>query len=158
MLAWGVMGALTRYLTSPFIPMPPPPPSRPAPSGLSHVILQSFPPQRPVLVVSGGAGGAAAEGAGTGAAGAGGLGSGDVGGVGVEVTPVEDTAASSWRPRPASPLGFPPVPQFPPRSSLRPVATEPGGVFAGGTGGPGVVGGGDTSSGEGVPRQLPADA
>ncbi|CAI7891861.1 unnamed protein product [Closterium sp. NIES-53] len=38
-----------------------PPPSRPAPSGVSHITPQSSPPQRPVLVVSGGAGGAVAE-------------------------------------------------------------------------------------------------
>ncbi|CAI7840345.1 unnamed protein product [Closterium sp. NIES-53] len=66
-----------------------------------------------------------------GAAGAGGVSSGGAGGVGVEVTPVEDTAASSRRPRPASPPGLPSVPQFPPRSSLRPVAAESGGVPAG---------------------------
>ncbi|CAI7885626.1 unnamed protein product [Closterium sp. NIES-54] len=47
---------------------------------------------------------------GTGAAGAGGVGSGGAGGVGMEVTLVEDTVASSWRPRPASPPGFPSVP------------------------------------------------
>ncbi|CAI7767741.1 unnamed protein product [Closterium sp. NIES-54] len=124
-----------------------PPPSRPAPSGVSHVTPQLSPPQRPVLVVSGGAGGAVAEGVGTEAAGAGGVGSGGAGVVGVEVTPVEDTAASSWRPRPASPPGFPSVLQFPPRSSLRPVVAEPGGVLAGGTRGPGGVGGGGAHSG-----------
>ncbi|CAI5525948.1 unnamed protein product [Closterium sp. Naga37s-1] len=124
-----------------------PPPSRPAPSGVSHVTPQSSPPQRPVPVVSGGAGGAVAEGEGTGAAGAGGVGSGGAGVVGVEVTPVEDTAASTRRPRPASPPGFPSVPQFPPPSSLRSVAAEPGGVPAGGTGGPGGVGGGGAGSG-----------
>ncbi|CAI7866131.1 unnamed protein product [Closterium sp. NIES-53] len=89
--------------------------------GVSHVTLQSSPPQHLVPVVSGG-------------------------GVGVEVTPVEDTAASSKRPRPVSPPGFPSVPQFPPHSSLRPVATEHGGVPAGGTGGPGGVGGGGVGS------------
>ncbi|CAI7879522.1 unnamed protein product [Closterium sp. NIES-53] len=94
------------------------------------------PTERPVHVVSGGAG----------AAGAGAVGSGVAGGVGVEVTPMEDTTASSQRPRPTSPPGFPSVPQFPPRSSLRPVDAEPGGVLAGGTGGPGGVGGGGAGS------------
>ncbi|CAI7883529.1 unnamed protein product, partial [Closterium sp. NIES-54] len=55
------------------------PPSRPAPSGVLHVTLQSSPPQRRVLVVSGGAGGAVAEGEDTGAAGAGGFGFGGAG-------------------------------------------------------------------------------
>ncbi|CAI7789776.1 unnamed protein product, partial [Closterium sp. NIES-53] len=91
--------------------------------------------------------GAVVEGEGTGAAGAGGVGPGGAGGVGVEVTPVEDTAALTRRPRPTPPLGFPSVPQFPPRSSLRPVAAEPGGVPGGGTGGPGGVGGGGAGSG-----------
>ncbi|CAI7894889.1 unnamed protein product [Closterium sp. NIES-53] len=113
-----------------------PPSLRPAPSGVSHVTPQLSPPQRPVPVVSGGAGGAVAEGEGTGAAGAGGVGSGGAGAVGVEITPVEDTAASTRRPCPASPPGFPSVPHFPPRSSLQPIAAEPGGVFAGGTGCP----------------------
>ncbi|CAI7923166.1 unnamed protein product [Closterium sp. NIES-53] len=67
-----------------------------------------------VAVMSGGAGGAVAENEGTGAAGAGGVGSEGAGGVGME---------------------------FPPRSSLRPVAADPGGVPAGGTGGPGGVDG-----------------
>ncbi|CAI7758488.1 unnamed protein product [Closterium sp. NIES-54] len=75
------------------------------------------------------------------------VGSKGAGVVGVEVTPVEDTTASSRRPRPASPPGFPSVPQFPPHSSLRPVAVEPGGVPVGGTGGPGGVGGGGAGSG-----------
>ncbi|CAI7771075.1 unnamed protein product, partial [Closterium sp. NIES-54] len=106
---------------------------------------------RPVPAVSGGAGGAIAEGEGTGAAGAGGVGSGGARGVGMEVTLVEDTASSSRRPHPASPPDFPSVPQFPPRSSLRPVAAEHGGVPAGGTGGPeGVGGGGAGSGGAGV--------
>ncbi|CAI7890938.1 unnamed protein product [Closterium sp. NIES-53] len=122
-------------------------PSRPKPSGVSHVTLQSSPPQGPVLVVSGGAGGAVAEGEGTRAAGAGGVGPGGAGGVGVEVTLVEDTAASTRRPRPVSFLGFPYVPQFPPRSSLRPVGAEPGGVPARGIGGLGGVGGGGAGSG-----------
>ncbi|CAI7844030.1 unnamed protein product [Closterium sp. NIES-54] len=91
--------------------------------------------------------GAVAEGEGIGAAGAGGVGSGGEEGVGVEVTPVEDTAASSRRPRPASPSGFPSLPQFPPRSSLRLLAAEPGVVPAGGTGSPGGVSGGGASSG-----------
>ncbi|CAI7758803.1 unnamed protein product [Closterium sp. NIES-54] len=95
------------------------PPSRPAPLGVLHVTMQSPPPQRSVLVVSGGAGGAVAEGE---AAGACGVGSGGAGGVGVEATPVEDTAASTRRSRPASPPGTLSVPQFPSRSSLRPVA------------------------------------
>ncbi|CAI7844604.1 unnamed protein product [Closterium sp. NIES-53] len=114
---------------------------------VSHVTPQSSPLQRPVPVVSRGAGGAVADGEGTGAAGAGGVGSRGAGGVGVEVTPVEDTAASSRRPRPGSPPGFPSVPQFPPRSSLLPVAAEPRGVPAGGTLGTGGVGGGAAGSG-----------
>ncbi|CAI7734401.1 unnamed protein product [Closterium sp. NIES-53] len=116
-------------------------PSRPTPSGVSHVTPQSSPLQRPVPVVSGGVGGVVAQGEGTGDAGSGGVASRGAGGVGVEVTPVEDTAASSRRPRPVSPLVFPSVSQFPPRSSLLPVATEPRGVPAGGTGGTGGVGG-----------------
>ncbi|CAI7781672.1 unnamed protein product [Closterium sp. NIES-54] len=72
-----------------------PPPLRPAPSGVSHVTPQSAPPQRPVPVVSGGAGGAAAEGEGTGAAGARGVGIGGAGGVREEATPEEDTAVST---------------------------------------------------------------
>ncbi|CAI7838287.1 unnamed protein product [Closterium sp. NIES-53] len=99
-----------------------PPPSCPAPSGVSHVTPQSSPPQRSVPFMSGG-------------------------GVGAEVTPVEDTAASSRRPRPASPPGFPSIPQFPSCSSMRPVAAELGGVPVVGTGGPGGVGGGCTGSG-----------
>ncbi|CAI7885478.1 unnamed protein product [Closterium sp. NIES-54] len=95
-------------------------PSRPALSGVSHVTPQLSLPQCPDPVVSGGAGGEVAEGEGTGAAGAGGVGSGGAGGAGVE---------------------------FPPRSSLRPVAAEPGGVPLGGTGGPGGVGGGGAGSG-----------
>ncbi|CAI7816529.1 unnamed protein product [Closterium sp. NIES-53] len=131
---------------SPVAPVAPPL-SRPAPSGVSHVTPQSSPPQHPVPVVSGGAGGVVAEGEGTGAAGAGGVGSGGARGVGVEVTPMEDTAASSRWPRPTSPSGFPSVPHFPPCSSLQPVATEPGVVPARGTGGPGGVSGGVASSG-----------
>ncbi|CAI7886996.1 unnamed protein product [Closterium sp. NIES-54] len=123
-----------------------PPPSRPAPSGVSHVTPQSSPPQRPVPVVSGGAGGAVAEGEGTGAAGAHRASSGGAGGVRVETTPEEDTSVSTQRPRPATPLGFPSVPQFPPHSPPRSVAAEPGGVPARGTGVPGgVVGGGSGS-------------
>ncbi|CAI7908929.1 unnamed protein product [Closterium sp. NIES-53] len=83
-------------------------------------VAPSSPPQRPIPVVSGGAGGAVAEGEGTGAAGAGGVGPGGARGVGVE---------------------------FPPRSSLRPVAAEPGGVPGRGTGGPGGVGGRGAGSG-----------
>ncbi|CAI7729219.1 unnamed protein product [Closterium sp. NIES-53] len=115
--------------------------------GVSHVTPQSPPPQCPVPVVSGGAGVAVTEGEGTGAAGAGGVSSRSAGSVGVEVTPVEDTACSTWEPRPASPPGFPSVPQFPSRSSLRPVVAEPRGVPAGVTGGPGGVGGGGAGSG-----------
>ncbi|CAI7812372.1 unnamed protein product [Closterium sp. NIES-53] len=113
-------------------PPPSPHPSHPAPLSVSHVTPQSSPPLRPFLVVSGVAGGAAAEGEGTGAAGAGGAGSEGAGCVGVEATPVEDTTASTWRPRPSSPLSFP-------------------GVSVGGTGGTeGVVGGGSGSGGAGV--------
>ncbi|CAI7741008.1 unnamed protein product [Closterium sp. NIES-54] len=134
-------------LEPPLVALVAPPPSRPAPSGVSHVTPQSSPPHRPVPVVTGGAGGAVTEGEGTGDAGAGGVSSEGAGGVGVEVTPVEDTAASSRRPRPASPPGFLSVPQFPPRSSLRPNAAEPVGVPAGGTGGRGGVDGGGAGSG-----------
>ncbi|CAI7920525.1 unnamed protein product, partial [Closterium sp. NIES-54] len=85
----------------------------------------------PVRVMSGGAGGAAVDGGGTGAAGPGGLGSKGAGGVKVETFPMEDTAVSTRRPRPASPPGFPYVPQFPPCSSLRPATSKPTGVYAG---------------------------
>ncbi|CAI7877203.1 unnamed protein product [Closterium sp. NIES-53] len=124
-----------------------PPPSRPARSGVSHVTPQSSPPQRPVPVVSWGAGGAVAEGEGTGASGALGASSGGVGGVRVETTPEEDTGVLTQRPCPASPPGFPSVPQFPPRSPPRPVAVEPGGVPARGTGVPGGVACGGSGSG-----------
>ncbi|CAI7890095.1 unnamed protein product [Closterium sp. NIES-54] len=60
----------------------------------------------------------------------GGANSGGPRGVRAETTPEEDTAVSTQRPRLASPPGFPSVPQFPPRSSPRPVAAEPGGVSA----------------------------
>ncbi|CAI7861099.1 unnamed protein product [Closterium sp. NIES-54] len=100
-----------------------------------------------VPVVSGGAGGAVAEGEGAGAAGAGGVGSGGARGVGVEVIPVEDTAASTQWPRPTPPPGFLYVPQFPPRSSLQPLATEPGVVPARGTGGTRGAGGGGADYG-----------
>ncbi|CAI7932448.1 unnamed protein product [Closterium sp. NIES-54] len=123
-----------------------PSPSRPAPSGVSHVTLQYSPPQHPVPVVSGGAGGAVAEGEGTGAAGARGASSGGAGVVRVETAPEEDTAVSTQRPHPATPPGF-----FPPRSPPRPVAAEPGGVPAGGTGVPGgVVGEVSCSGGAGA--------
>ncbi|CAI7731818.1 unnamed protein product [Closterium sp. NIES-54] len=89
--------------------------------------------QRPVPVVSGGA---AAEGGGHGVVGPGGANSGGAGSVRVETTLVEDTAGSTRRPSPASPPGFPSIPQFPSRSSLRLVAAEPGGLPAGGTGDP----------------------
>ncbi|CAI7875614.1 unnamed protein product, partial [Closterium sp. NIES-53] len=141
------------------------PPSRPdSPtlfaSGVLHVTPQSSPPQPPVSVVSGGAGGAVAEGEGTGAAGAHRPRSGGAGGVRVETTPEEDTAVLTQRPRPR----FPSVPQFPPRSPPRPVAAEPGGVPAGGTGVPGGVvcggfgsggaGAGDTSTATPTPRTV----
>ncbi|CAI7818221.1 unnamed protein product [Closterium sp. NIES-54] len=100
-------------------------------------------PRGPVLVVSGGVGGAAAEGESNGATGAGGAGSGGAG-----------------------------VLQFPPRSPPRPVVAESGGVPAGGTGGPGfVVGGGSSFGGAGAgagtleqqqgqvpPQQTPEEA
>ncbi|CAI7776860.1 unnamed protein product, partial [Closterium sp. NIES-53] len=128
-----------------------PSPSRPAPSGVSHVTPQSSPLKRPVPVVSWDAGGATAEGGGTRAAGPGGAGSGGAGDVRVETFPVEDTAISTRRSSPASPPSFPSVPQFPPRSSLRPVATKPGGVPAGGTEDTGgVVAGGSCSGGAGA--------
>ncbi|CAI7903678.1 unnamed protein product [Closterium sp. NIES-54] len=137
------------FLTTEPPPVAPvaPPPSRFALSGVSHVTPQSFPPQRIVPAVSGGARGAVSEGEVTGAAGAGGVGSGGAGGVGVEVTPVEDMEASSRQPRPASPPCFPSVPQFPLRSSLQSIAAEPGGVLVGGTRGPEGVGGGGAGSG-----------
>ncbi|CAI7880641.1 unnamed protein product [Closterium sp. NIES-53] len=81
----------------------------------------SSPLQRPFLVVSGGAGGAVAEG--------------------------DGPVVSSRRPRPASPPGFSSIPRLPSCSSLRPVAAKPGGVPMGGNGGPGGVGGGDAGSG-----------
>ncbi|CAI7878918.1 unnamed protein product, partial [Closterium sp. NIES-54] len=68
---------------------------------------------------------------GRGGAGAGGDDSGGAGGVGAEAPPVEDTAAMRLRPHPASPTGFSSVPQFPPRSSMQPLAAELGGVPAG---------------------------
>ncbi|CAI7873103.1 unnamed protein product [Closterium sp. NIES-53] len=68
-----------------------------------------------------------------------------------EVQLRRDTAASSRRPCPVSPPGFPSVPRFPPRSSLRLVVAEPGGVPAGGTEGTkGVVGGGSGFGGAGA--------
>ncbi|CAI7903499.1 unnamed protein product, partial [Closterium sp. NIES-53] len=95
-------------------------------------------------------------GEGTGAAGARRASSWGAGGVRVETTPEEDTTVSTQRPRHASPLGFPSVPQFPPCSPLQPVAAEPEGVPAVGTGVPGGVvsrgssfggaGAGDTST------------
>ncbi|CAI7884026.1 unnamed protein product [Closterium sp. NIES-54] len=95
--------------------------------------------------------GAAAKGGCTGAAGLGDTVSGGAGGVRVETFTVEDRAVSIQWPSLASPPGFPSVPQFPPRSSLRPVAVEPRGVFAGGTGDTGgVVAGGSCSGGAGA--------
>ncbi|CAI7849409.1 unnamed protein product [Closterium sp. NIES-54] len=99
-----------------------PPPSRPAPSGVSYVTPQSSPSQRLVPVVSGGAGGAVAEGEGTGAAGARRASSGGAGGVRLETTPEEDTAVSTQWPGPASPPGLVrgplPSPPVPPAQSL----------------------------------------
>ncbi|CAI7766275.1 unnamed protein product [Closterium sp. NIES-54] len=107
--------------------------------------------QRPVLVLSGGAGGAVAEGEGTRAARAHRASSGGAGSVRVETTPEEDTAVLTQRPRPASPPGFPSVPRFPPRSPPRPVAAEPGVVPTGGSGVPrGVVCRGSDSGGAGA--------
>ncbi|CAI7767334.1 unnamed protein product, partial [Closterium sp. NIES-54] len=82
----------------------PPPPSRPAPSSVSHVTPQSYPLQRLVPEVSGDAGGAVAKGEGNGAAGAHVTNSGGAGDVRVETTPEENTAVSTQRPRLASPL------------------------------------------------------
>ncbi|CAI7893008.1 unnamed protein product [Closterium sp. NIES-53] len=85
--------------------------------------------------------------------GATGVGGADSRGVGVEAHLVEDTTTSSWWPRPASPLGFLLVPQFPPSPSLQPVAAEHGGVSAGGTGGTeGFVGGGSIAATAGESR------
>ncbi|CAI7810273.1 unnamed protein product [Closterium sp. NIES-54] len=124
----------------------------------------SSPPQRPDPVVSGGAGGEHVEGGDTRAAGPGGAGSGGARGVRVDTFPVEDMAVSTRRPRPASPLGFPSVPQFSPRAALRPVTAEPGGVPTGGTGdttgvvtggsGSGGAGAGDTGSATPTPRTV----
>ncbi|CAI7852194.1 unnamed protein product [Closterium sp. NIES-54] len=125
---------------------PPPPPSHPTLSRVSHV---TPPPQHPVPIVS-----VAADGEGTGTTGAGGASSKAAGGVVVEAPTVEDTAASSRWPRPASLPGFLSVPQFPPRSSLRPLASEPGGVPVGGTGGTERVVGGGCGSGVLEPEVL----
>ncbi|CAI7836995.1 unnamed protein product [Closterium sp. NIES-53] len=98
--------------------------------------------------LSGGDGGAVAEGEGTGAAGARRPSSRGIGSVRVETTSEEDTAVSTQRPRPASPPGFPSVPQFPPHLLLRLVITKPGDVPPGGTKVPrGVVCGGSGSGG-----------
>ncbi|CAI7813868.1 unnamed protein product [Closterium sp. NIES-54] len=95
--------------------------------------------------------GATAEGGGSRAARLGGAGSGVAEGVRLETFPVEDTIVLTRRSSPTSPLGFPSVPQFPPRSTLRPLAAEPGGVPAGGTGDTGgVVVGGSGSGGAGA--------
>ncbi|CAI7856941.1 unnamed protein product [Closterium sp. NIES-54] len=89
-----------------------------------------------------------AEGEGTGAAGARRPSSRGIGSVRVETTSEEDTAVSTQRPRPASPPGFPSVPQFPPHLLLRLVITKPGDVPPGGTKVPrGVVCGGSGSGG-----------
>ncbi|CAI7828347.1 unnamed protein product [Closterium sp. NIES-54] len=108
---------------SPTSPLPiAPPPSRPAPSGVSYVTPQSSPSQRLVRVVSGGAGGAVAEGESTGAAGARRASSGGAGGVRLETTPEEDTPVLTQWPGPASPLGLVrgplPSPPVPPAQSL----------------------------------------
>ncbi|CAI7861428.1 unnamed protein product [Closterium sp. NIES-53] len=95
--------------------------------------------RRPVRIVSRGARGVVAEGEGTRAAGAHRPSSGGARGVRVETTPEEDTAVSTQRPRPASPPGFLSIPQFPPCSPPWPVAAEPGGVPAEGTGVLGVL-------------------
>ncbi|CAI7928148.1 unnamed protein product [Closterium sp. NIES-54] len=111
----------------------------------------TFDESRLVPVVSGGAGVAVAEGGDTGAAGAHRASTGGAGGVRVETTPEEDTVVSTQRPLPASPPGILSIPQFPPSQPPRPVAAEPGGVPAGGTGVPGgVVGGGSGSGGAGA--------
>ncbi|CAI7850961.1 unnamed protein product [Closterium sp. NIES-54] len=123
------------------------PPLRVLPCQVCCTSLRSLP-----HVMSGGAGGAVAEGEGTGATGARRASSGGAGGVRVETTPEEDTAVSTQQPRPASPPGLALVPQFPPSSPPRPITAEPGGVPAGGTGVPGgVVGRG---SGSGAFRQV----
>ncbi|CAI7815282.1 unnamed protein product [Closterium sp. NIES-54] len=124
----------------------------------------SSPPQRPVLVVSRGAGGVVVEGEGTGPAGVRRANFGGARGMKVETTPEEDMAVSTQRPRLTSPPGFPSVPQFPPRSPPRPIAAEPGGVPAGGTGvpkgvvcggsGSGDAGAGDTSTVTPTPRTV----
>ncbi|CAI7841071.1 unnamed protein product, partial [Closterium sp. NIES-54] len=82
------------FLSSPPPPIAPvaPPPSRPAPSSVSHVTPQSYPLQRLVPEVSGDAGGAVAKGEGNGAAGAHVTNSGGAGDVRVETTPEENTA------------------------------------------------------------------
>ncbi|CAI7799909.1 unnamed protein product [Closterium sp. NIES-53] len=122
------------------------PPLRVLPCQVCCTSLRSLP-----HVMSGGAGGAVAEGEGTGATGARRASSGGAGGVRVETTPEEDTAVSTQQPRPASPPGLALVPQFPPSSPPRPITAEPGGVPAGGTGVPGgVVGRGSGSGGAGA--------
>ncbi|CAI7873102.1 unnamed protein product [Closterium sp. NIES-53] len=118
---------------------------------MSHVTPQSSYSQRPVPVLSGGAGGAVAEGEGTGATGAHRASSGGARGVRVETTPEEATTVSTQWPCLASPYSFLSILQFPPRSPPRPVAAEPEGVPAGGTRVPrGVVGGGSGSGGAGA--------
>ncbi|CAI7841075.1 unnamed protein product, partial [Closterium sp. NIES-54] len=97
---------------------------------VSHVTLQSSPPQRLVPVVSGGAGGAVAEGEGTGAARARRASSGGAGGVRLETTPEEDTTVSTQL---------------------------PWGVVTGGSGS-GGAGAGDMSTATPTPRTVPAAA
>ncbi|CAI7839468.1 unnamed protein product [Closterium sp. NIES-53] len=120
--------------------------------GVSHVTPDSFPPQRPVPVVSWGAGDAAAEGGGAGAAALGGADSRGVGGVQIETNDVENTVVSAWWPRSASPPSFPYVTQFLPRLALRLVAAEPGGVPTGGTADAGGFVTGDIHTGGGPAR------
>ncbi|CAI7917082.1 unnamed protein product [Closterium sp. NIES-54] len=60
--------------------------------------------------------------------------------LGVQAPPVEDTATSSQRPRPASTSNFPSHPQFPPCSPLQPAIAESRVVPTGGTGGAWGVG------------------
>ncbi|CAI7849957.1 unnamed protein product [Closterium sp. NIES-54] len=100
---WGFPGPRSRPWREQVVsahPCLPPPLSRPAPSGVSHVTPQSPPSQRPVLVVSGGAGGAVEEGEGTGAAGAHGADFGGAVGLREEATHEEDTAVSTQQPHP----------------------------------------------------------
>ncbi|CAI7920526.1 unnamed protein product, partial [Closterium sp. NIES-53] len=73
---------------------PPPFPSHPPPSSVSHFIPRFSPPQCPFPFDYGDVGGVVAEGAKPGGIGAGGDDSGGGRGAGVEAPPVEETAAS----------------------------------------------------------------